>query len=442
METVTVSTFRQYFTRFLPGVCLAFFCSVFFVLLPCSAQVDVQWGGHLKTRGSVSWQDDASVYRLAGTGEYFDASGELRLKNTLFFTDQLSLETHYEALVSGGDTRRKTAEIQNRLPRFAGIISGMNELSDDRRLLDLTSVIDRDEGWLSYHRLDRLSLKYLPEWGAVSVGRQALTWGNGMLFNPMDLFNPFAPTDIQRDYKVGDDMAVVQIYLDNIGDLQFLYVPRRDPVTADPAWDQASAAGKLHLMKRSLELDIMAAKHYADYTVGLGASGYITSAAWRMDAVYTFLDAHPEKDGFLTCTLNMDYSWVWKEKNMYGLVELYYNSLGEDDSASALKNPAIAERLGRGELFTLGRYYLAGEIQAELHPLFNIFLTGITNLADRSVILQPRAAWNFAQNLEVIFGAQLYAGETGSEFGGFTIPGTGFVHKSPDSVFAWVTWYF
>jgi hypothetical protein len=22
-----------------------------------------------------------------------------------------------------------------------------------------------------------------------------LTWGNGMLFNPMDLFNPFAPTD-------------------------------------------------------------------------------------------------------------------------------------------------------------------------------------------------------------------------------------------------------
>lgn len=60
----------------------------------------------------------------------------------------------------------------------------------------------------------------------------------------------------------------------------------------------------------------------------------------------------------------------------------------------------------------------------------------------RSVIFQPRTAWNFAQNMEVIFGAQLYAGETGSEFRGFTIPGTDFVHKSPDSVFAWVTWYF
>lgn len=139
---------------------------------------------------------------------------------------------------------------------------------------------------------------------------------------------------------------------------------------------------------------------------------------------------------------SLDYSWVWATKNIYGLVELYYNRLGEDDSASALANPAIVERLGRGELFTLGRYYLAAQIQAELHPLFNIFLTGITNLADRSVIVQPRAEWNFAQNLEVIFGAQLYAGETGSEFGGFAIPGTDFVYKSPDSVFAWVTWYF
>jgi len=426
----------------LPAACLVLICCVFVTPFPCEARVDAEWGGHFKTRGSVSWQDDASVYRLVGTGEYFDASGELRLKNTLFFGDRLSINTHYEALISGGDTRRKTAELQNRLPQTAGGIPGVNGVSDDRRFLDLTHVIAADDGVLSYHRLDRLSLKYLPEWGAISLGRQALTWGNGVLFNAMDLFNPFAPTDIQRDYKVGDDMAVVQIYLDNIGDLQMLYVPRRDPVTSDPAWDRASVAGKLHVMKNNLELDIMAAKHYADYTFGLGASGYLASAAWRMDAVYTFLDAHEKKDGFLTCTANMDYSWVWGTKNMYSLVEFYYNSLGEKDSASALENPAMVDRLGRGELFTLGRYYLAAQIQAELHPLFNLFLTAITNLEDRSVIFQPRAAWNLAQNMEFVFGAQLYAGETGSEFGGVTIPGTDFVHKSPDSVFAWVTWYF
>jgi len=37
----------------------------------------------------------------------------------------------------------------------------------------------------------------------------------------------------------------------------------------------------------------------------------------------------------------------------------------------------------------------------EPHPLFKVFLTGINNIEDPSGILQPRAAWNIAQNLDV-----------------------------------------
>ena len=48
----------------------------------------------------------------------------------------------------------------------------------------------------------------------------------------MDLFNPFSPTAVQRDYKVGDDMAHVQLPL-NTGELQMLYLPRRDPVAGE-----------------------------------------------------------------------------------------------------------------------------------------------------------------------------------------------------------------
>ena len=35
--------------------------------------------------------------------------------------------------------------------------------------------------------------------------------GERVFFNPMDLFNPFAPTDIEREYKIGDDMAYAKI---------------------------------------------------------------------------------------------------------------------------------------------------------------------------------------------------------------------------------------
>jgi hypothetical protein len=73
-----------------------------------------------------------------------------------------------------------------------------------------------------------LNFTFKPSWGSVRIGRQAITWGNGLIFNPMDLFNPFPPADIQRDYKVGDDMALAQVALPYSADLQLLYVVRRD----------------------------------------------------------------------------------------------------------------------------------------------------------------------------------------------------------------------
>jgi hypothetical protein len=405
------------------------------------AGVDSEWGGHIRGQGSVSWPDDDSVFQLVGTGDYTDGSAELRLKNKTFFGDWAYAEAHYEAVLSGGDTRRKVSALEQIYPAFSRYFSG-TEMTDDTRLMDLTGTIDDGDHYILYHRLDRLSLTLLPKWGTVRLGRQALTWGNGMLFNPMDLFNPFSPTDISRDYKVGDDMAWVQFAVENIGDFQFLYVPRRDAVSRDLEWDSSSIAGKLHITAGTAEFDIMAARHYKDYVAGLGAMGYLRDAAWRLDATWTFLDQDSDSDGFLSLVANMDYSWVWREKNFYGFAEFYYNGLGEKNYASAVANPDVSSRLARGEMFTLGKTYLSGEFHTELHPLFNVYLTVISNLRDPSGILQPRAVWDVAQNIQCMFGANLYCGRKGSEFGGFDIPGTNFVHKSPNSVFLWLTWYF
>lgn len=407
----------------------------------CEAKTDVQLGGHIKASASVSRRHDESVLQSVGTGDDYDGAGELRLKGQCFFGDRLYLETHYETMLTGGDTRSRISEIARRMPHLSSIISGTT-VDDRRRLLDLTKNIDETDDYILYHRMDRWYLKYISEWGSMSIGRQALTWGNGRLFNPMDLFNPFAPTDIQRDYKIGDDMAVVQFFCDKIGDFQFLYVPRRDLKTGEIKGSHSSLAGRCHILKDSFEFDIMAAKHYAAYVFGLGTMGYIKDAAWRMNIVYTSMAPDARKKEFLTFVANLDYSWVWLKKNVYGFLEWYYNSLGDDDYDQALSNPDITERLERGELFTLGRNYLAGEIQVELHPLFNLFMTVVTNTHDPSFIAQPRMVWDAFENIQLIVGAGIYTGKTGSEFGGFKIPGTDFIQKPADTVFAWLTYYF
>jgi hypothetical protein len=410
---------------------------------PWDGKMAAEWGGHLKMRGSLSWPDEESVFQPVGTRTYSDGAAEVRLKNRLLFGNWGYFETHYEAVLSGGDTRRRSSELERLFPPlFEDSVLLSTPPEDDRRLLDLTKTIDKSDGSILYHRLDRLFLALQPQWGSVRIGRQALTWGNGLLFNPMDLFNPFAPSDIERDYKVGDDMVNVQVPLDSRGNLQFLYVPRRNPASHEVEWDQSSLAGKLHFARGTTEFDIMAAEHYGSEVVGLGSTGYLGDTAWRLDAVWTFLDQKSLEDNYLSLVANMDYSWVWWGKNVYGLIEFFYNGLGKADYTDALSDPDISERLARGELFTLGRTYLSGHIRMELHPLFNIYLTAINNLADPSGILQPRATWDISRNVQITAGGSLFFGQPGSEYGGFTIAGTQLVNKTPDSAFVWLCYFF
>jgi hypothetical protein len=404
-----------------------------------------QWGGHLRARGYASRPDDQSVYDLVGTRTYYDGSLEFRLKNKLFFEDWGILETHYEAFLNGGDTREKGRELERRFPDLFGggfEAAGVRPVEDDRRLLDLTGTLDQSDGHILYHRLDRLVLTLQPEWGTVRLGRQALTWGNGMLFNPMDLFNPFAPTDVDRDYKIGDDMAVAQFTLEDIGEFQVLYVPRRDPLSGDVEWDSSAVAGKYHFSKGSREFDLMVARNYKNLVFGAGALGYLGSTAWRVSGAWTFLPVGSEGDHYFSLVANLDYSWVWWERNWYGFLEFYYNGLGENDYTEALGDPDLMRALDRGEIFTLGRMYLAGHVNLEIHPLVNLFLTGILNFTDPSFVLQPRGVWSITQDLDLMVGATLYVGGPGTEYGGFDLPGADFQIVPADNAYVWLTWYF
>ncbi len=410
---------------------------------PWYEQIEAQWGGHFKVRGSVLWPDDESYFQPVDTDPYYDGSTEVRLKNKLFFGNWGDFETHYEAVLSGGDTRRKKKELERIYPDLfsAGVISG-GPPSDKCRLMDLTKTIDENDNHILYHRLDRLSLTLMPEWGVVRIGRQAVTWGNGFLFNPMDLFNPFSPIDIEREYKIGDDMIYTQFPVNKVGDFQFLYVPRRDQKTRDVEWNQSSLAGKLHFARGTTEFDIMAAKHYRDTVVGFGSTGYLGNTAWRLDGTWTFLDEDRGTDDYLSVVANMDYSWVWWKKNFYGYVEYYFNGFCHDRYTEAWTDPDIAGRIDRGELFTLGRNYLSGHIRVELHPLFNVYLTAINNLGDPSGIVQPRAVWDMTQNIQITLGGNIYYGGRGTEYGGYKIQGTGFLNKPSDSAYLWLTYYF
>jgi hypothetical protein len=406
-------------------------------------RLDAEWGGHLRLRGGASRARGDSLLAAVQGEHLLDGGAEVRLKNTLHFGRRVSLETHYEAVVTAGDTveaRRRAAAAFPGGPA-AGLLGGI--VDDDTRFFDLTRTVDDGCRHRTYHRLDRLALTFRPSWGTVVAGRQALTWGNGLVFNPMDLFNPFSPTDVERDYKVGDDMLNVSL-LAGPGELQALAVPRRDPETGDLEWRRSSTAVRLHTPIGPLEADVLAARHYEDVVAGAGLAGYLGGAAWRADATWTALDEHPGRSGgYLSLVANIDYSWVWGGRNCYGFIECYFNGAGSDDAGGSLDDPVVLERVERGELFTLGRRYVAASLQYEAHPLLNGYVTAIHNLNDGSGTVQPRLVWDVAENLQALAGLDLPYGGRDTEFGGLALEQAGGLTAAPaTSAYLWVSWYF
>lgn len=401
----------------------------------------IEWGGHLRGTAQAAFWDANTPQAALGPRTAVDSVGELRLMNRIFWGHDTYLQTHYLARIEHMDSLRTRR-------RFQELTAGLEELdilqppvhSDHTQLLDLSHTLHQRGRTRIGHRLDRLNLTLNKSWGTLRLGRQAVSWGNGLIFHPLDLFNPFSPTEVLTDYKAGEDMATATVPLPRLGELQLLTIPRRTE-NGSVHWDRSSVAGKMNILTDMLQVDLMAAHHFDAAILGLGLTGNIGSAGWRTDITWTEIDS---EEKYFSAVANLDRSWVWGQKNWYGLLEFYYHGLGEDEPEMALENSDLIQRLNRGEIFVLSTMYLSSALELEVSPLVRLNMTTILNLNDASGLMQPTVRWDLAPDLEFIAGATVYGGSGGTEFGGFELstPGDARTIAPSDSVFAWLTAYF
>lgn len=428
------------------ALCAALVCLA--LLAPAwarGAAVEQELGGHLKARVGTSFPRDDTLSQSVGLSPNTDASVEARLKHRAFLGSRVHTEMHYEVIAGHSESRRDAQRIADRYFMLPGVTLAP-PVDDSTSFLDLSHVATDDDGDVVTHRIDRLYAAYTPPWGEVRVGRQAVTWGHGFLFNPMDLISPFAPTDIERDYKTGEDMVFVRVPAGR-ADVQVMYVPRRDAATRDVDFEQASVGGKVGMAFGSTEVELLAARHYRDTVAGLGLVGYAGDAAWRVDGTWTALHtASRGRSGYASVTANVDRSWVAGGRNWYGYVELHANGLSRNDFTDQYTDPAVARRIARGEMYTLGTAYAGAHVDCEVHPLVHAFATGMVNLDDGSGTALPGVSIDLADNMDLTVHASLPFGDAGTEFGGYPLPGTppgmDVDVKPARRVSAWVGWYF
>lgn len=375
--------------------------------------------GHAKYRFQAARYPTHSVYNAvygdSSTDHLLDSRWKLSSRE-----QQFDIEIDYQLQALHGDRLRSTQLI-------GGPDISQPYPDDDRRVFDFTKVIGDDEDTAILHRLDRFNIGYTGENTVLRVGRQVVSWGNGLIFNPVDFFNPFDPAALDTEYKTGDDMVYGQYLMNNGDDLQGVVVGRRN-ASNSLAGNEGSSAIKYHswldnwLREDSFlagaELDLLIGEHYDDAILAAGLVKSFGGAVWRGELMFTRTD----RDEVVSGVTNLSYSWVWANTNFSGMIEYYYNGFGLDDGdyslAAIQQDDDLQARLSRGELYNLGRHYLGLSASAELTALWLFTPTLLVNLDDQSALLQLSSSHSLAQNWEFLGALNLPLGSKNTEYGG------------------------
>ena len=392
-------------------------CVVICLITPVSQAWEWQAPrGHLKYQLEATWFPTDSVsHALVGS-----SSDSHLLDNRWKFA-----ATH-KAWDFKLDYQLQARHSEQQTPTFMGL-SNPAATSDDNRLFDLTHVLSDDEDDLWLHRIDRLYVSFAGEKTVARVGRQVVSWGNGLFFNPLDFFNPFDPTALDKEYKTGDDMLYGQFLFDSGADVQAVRVVRREPGNHKIRNDLSSSAIKYHSWLNDAELDVLIAQHLGDEIAGIGLVKSVGGSVWRGDLMLT----KTNQNTYTSFVANTSYSWVWHNRNWNGSLEYFYNGFGLDDGYSLFDlttETDLLQRLSRGELFTTGRHYLAANTAIEMTPLLILSPTVFINLSDQSAYMQVGGQYSLAQNWQLIAAINFPIGPKGTEYGGLD---TGLISMGP-----------
>ncbi len=392
-------------------------------------------GGRVRTQFLSTAYPENSAFREIFGSSSEDANVDARV---VFGArkDRWSFDVDYQFVGIWGDQVEFTRELPPELRLLYPHLP-----TDRTRLFDLTAVHTDSGSWAALSRLDRLAVGYSSDKVVMKFGRQAVSWGNGLIYTAMDIFNPFDPAAVDKEFKTGDDMFYGQFLRDNGHDFQTVAVFRRELLSGDVEADVCSLALKYHGLFAAGEYDLLAARHYGDGLLGFGGNLSIGGAVWQGDVVVT----RTSDDTVASLVTNLSYSWVWGGHNVSGVAEYFFSGFGQADGCYSVRcleeNPELLSRIARGELFTLGRHYLALSALIEVNPLFILTPNLFVNLADPSALLQVLFQNDLRENLILVSSISLPIGADGTEYGGLDTEIPNLYLSSGPSLVVQLGWY-
>ena len=267
------------------------------------------------------------------------------------------------------------------------------------QFLDLSHVpLDRGDLQVMIE-VDRLNLAWdQPDFRLV-VGRQAITWGVNFFWPVLDLFAPFPPQRIDREYKPGVDAVRLTLPLGSLSEVEVIGAGQGSSLREDGS---VGALVRLHL--GAADIGLMAGWFHGDRVAGGFVTANLRGTGLRAEAAFTESGESPDEIGreqFWRASAGLDRQLT---PSLSLTAEVAWSGFGASDSRD-YPFVAASDRVQRGEVTSLGRSHAGTSLAWQAHPLLSLTGSLLLNLGDGSALLLPHGDWSLSDNVAVVFGA-------------------------------------
>ena len=341
---------------------------------------DIALGGYYKNLLISS----RTMFLFPPAESYFLDINRLRVELKGKLNNRVAINLQYDNEILLGDyleTKEFSSVLKNREP-------------DTYFNLDRTYV-DKNNLYGS-HRLYRAYADLTFSDVDLRIGRQRIAWGTAMLWNPMDILNPFNPLQLERQERQGIDAVLLDWNYSPLSRVSLVYAQQRS---------ETNTAARWRSNQKRFDLSFMAGRFRGDTVAGFDFAGQISEIGVRGEITQT--DSAGEGN-FTRTVVGADYTFT----NTLTLnVEMYFNGQG-----AAAATDYDFKNLLLGNAQSLARHYLGVYLSYDITPLLRWDNILIINLDDDSTFIAPNLVFSLMDNLEWSAGMQVFNGSKGTEY--------------------------
>ncbi|MCF8303565.1 MAG: hypothetical protein K9I94_09860 [Bacteroidales bacterium] len=281
-------------------------------------------------------------------------------------------------------------------------------IDTDYGYFDLSTNLMNEKNYLFHTMIDRAYVDYVQGDWQLTVGRQRVNWGIGLVWNPNDVFNTFSYFDFDYEERPGTDAIKVTYYPNYTSSADLVY-------ELGETWDKSAIAGQYRFNKWNYDFQVLGGMVKTDWVLGAGWTGDISGAGFRGEMTWF----HPRENfadtsGIFVATIGGDYTW---KSGLYVHGSFLFNSNGATGDAGGF-NYLMGQQIS-AKMLSPAKYSTFGQVNYPFTPLINGGISAIFNPSDHSVFAGPSVDISISNNTQLLINTQLFFGEAGTEFGNY-----------------------